>query len=121
MSQVPIVRVQGPARATSTGSSITVQLARTPSSGNVLVAVISSSKVATSGYTTVSGISHTGVNWSGPQVYSQYSDGASDALNIEIWAGVVGTGAANFFTVNITSAANEGAICNVCEYSGIST
>src|SRR3989339_691071 len=106
-----IARVQGNFRGTTTGSSIgPISLANYPTNGNVLIAVINSSKVSGPGsYVTVSGISQTNVNWTtsgaGKQHGNQYNDGASKDLTVTLSGGP----------------ATEGAACDVCEYSGLAT
>jgi len=115
-----ISRVQY-ARGTTTGSSISMTLNSAPVNGNNLVAVISSS--ANYGFVNVSSISQTGVNWStsgaGKQVGNQLNDGQYDLLNVEIWVGIIGAGASNSLTVNLSGSAPEGACCNISEYQGI--
>ena len=111
-----IVRVQGNARGTSTTDTITVVQASAPTNGNVNVATIG---CADSGAATkvVSSISQTNVVWT-----SQITKtGAFGQIGSEIWFGVVGAGASDTITVNLSGDSDLGATADVCEYSGILT
>ena len=108
-----IVRVQGNARGTSgSGStSVSVTLGAAPTPGNVLVLTIGI--YGQVNLPSVTGISQTGVTW-----YYQIKSSRS-TVDIEIWFGIVGSGASTNLTV---SWANFGySVANVCEYSGILT
>ena len=67
----------------------------TPTSGNVLIAVIGTTSSVN--YATVVSISETGVTWSKQIGYSYwYYDDA------EIWLGVVGSGASTSITITLS-------------------
>ena len=110
----PVTRVQGNARGTSTSTSISVTMASTPTSGNVLIATIGTKS---SSVITVSSVTQTGVTWSyvTSKTYSLYT------LDSEIWFGVVGSGASTSITVTLSGTAGNGAVADVCEYSGLAT
>jgi len=112
-----IMRVQGAARGTATsGSSISAMLSQTPTSGNLLIAVVGTQ--SNSPGDTVSSISETNVSWT-----KQISTDGS-GWDSEIWAGIVGSNASTSITVNLSSAlagAVTGAIVDICEYSGLLT
>lgn len=117
---VGIVRVQGPAWQASISQSFTVTLSQTPTSGNVLIAVIGTYRSDQgSNYRTVNSITQTGVTWSrqaqGQETYNQHP------TNVEIWLGTVGAGASTSITITLTQSASGGAVADVCEYSGIAT
>jgi len=114
-SQASIVRVQGNIRSKATsGSSFTVTLADPPTAGNLLI-------LAFGGYSgspviTVSSISQTGVSWSRQRACT-WSD-----RRVEIWAGVVGSGAGTTITITLSKSISNGiVIADVCEYSGLAT
>jgi len=107
-----ITRIQGNARGTGSGASITVTLAQTPVEGNVLVATVST-EIWT--IQTVDSISQTGVTWS-----KQKGVTYQDSFGVEIWFGVVGSGAGTVATITFTGSVNA-AVGNICEYSGIAT
>jgi hypothetical protein len=111
-----IIRVQGNARGTSVTSTISVTLASTPTSGNVLVAVIG---FFASASRSVSSISETSVSWT-MQVRKEYNLYGVYA-EMEIWFGVVSAGASTSITVTLSGAATFGATADVCEYSGVVT
>lgn len=120
MTQSTPVRVQGNAKGTTTGSSITVTLTSTPINGDVIVLTFGDSNLT---YSTISSITETGVNWStalgNPQVQSEKSLGHIDT---EIWIGLVNsTTASKTITVTLAGKATLGATADVCEYSGINT
>jgi hypothetical protein len=113
-----ISRVQpttGSFRGTSTSSSISVgPLTSTPVSGDVLIATIGTRGTSVS---TVSSISEPGVTWTKQIGYSD----SSNLIDVEIWLGVVGSGASTSITVYLTSSAGYGAVADVVEYSGVGT
>jgi DNA-binding IscR family transcriptional regulator len=110
----PPVRVQGNARGTSTTSPISVTMASTPASGNVLVAIIGTEY--SGGYRTVSSISETNVVWA-----KQISQSGQTYYNIEIWFGTVGVDASKSVTINLSGNPDYGSTADICEYSGIAT
>jgi hypothetical protein len=86
-----------------------------PTTGNALVATMISygDPVAT-----VASITQTGVTWTLQVAKTHDTD---NVLRCEIWYGVVGSGASNSLTVNLSSQAQYGAVVDVCEYSGLMT
>ena len=111
-----ITRVQGNARGTSASNNINVTMSSTPTSGNLLIAVIGT-MVINLPFATVSSINQTSVTWT-KQVDNSYSN---MNLDNEIWAGVVSSGASKNITVNLSHVADSGGIVDVCEYSGLAT
>lgn len=112
-----ITRVQGNARGTSLTNSISVTMTSTPTSGDMLIATIGT--YSSTAFATVSSISETGVTWT-RQAQETYGSGSYWRV-VEIWAGVVGSGALTSITINLAVAADYGAIADVCEYSGLLT
>jgi len=111
-----ITRVQGNARGTSTTATISVTIASTPISGNVLVAGIAACKYGA--YVTVNSITQTGVTWT-KQISKSYK--TYTYVTTEIWFGVVGDGASTTVTIALSSDAGYGGIADICEYSGVAT
>jgi hypothetical protein len=110
-----ITRVQGNEKATVTNeASIEVNMSDTPTAGNLLVAA--TGIVATDSAQYTSSISQTGVTWT-KQIGPTYSTVAY--LTVEIWVGVVESGAESNMTFNLHGTAN--ATADVCEYSGLLT
>jgi hypothetical protein len=105
-----ITRIQGPARGTSTTTTISVTLSGTPVNGNVLVACIGGNPDTT---TAVQSITQTGVTWSPVVGVSQY-------MTAEIWVGIVGSGASTSVSITLTASV-AGAVADICEYSGLVT
>jgi len=110
-----ITRVQGNARGTSTSNSISVTMGSTPTSGNILVATIGIKDLNT--YRTVSSISQTGCSWTRQVSKTSYS---TDYFDVEIWFGVVSSGASASITITLTGTATC-SVADVCEYSGVLT
>ena len=109
-----ITRVQGNTRGVyASGSSFTVTQSSTPTSGNLNVLTITA-RVGSGVPATVKSISQTGVVW------SKVTNAGSGAIDVEIWAGVVGSGASASITVTLTGIVGT-AVANVCEYSGLTT
>ncbi len=122
-----IALVQGPKRGTSTSSTISVTLSNTPTSGDVLIAVIGTDLTSTNfnqpSTITISSISQTGVTWT-KQVVQTDSGGsyfAWYAADVEIWLGTVSSGASTSVTITLSGSANGGAVADIGEYSGIAT
>jgi hypothetical protein len=111
----PVTRVQGNARGTTTGNTITVTLGSTPISGNVLVAAISTCTSSPS--VTVSSIIQTNVNWT--MLVSKYS--GTGEVAVRIFFGKVGANAGTTITITLSGNANRGGVADVCEYSGIAS
>jgi len=114
-SSASITRVQGNARGIAkSGSSITINLADSPTEGNLLI-------LAFGGYSAsptiiISSISQTGVSWSIQRTCTW------SYRRVEIWAGVVGSGAGTTITITLSKSISNGiAIADVCEYSGLAT
>lgn len=106
-------------RGYSISSTLTVTLNQTPVSGNVLIAVISNYG-AGDNFRDVSSISETGVSWnSTPQIKLQFV--VNEYGTIEVWFGVVGTGASTTVSITISSSSNYGFIANILEFSGVVT
>jgi hypothetical protein len=108
-----ITRVHGNDRQQTTGSSITVNLANTPTAGNVLIAVVSTHSSGAA--VTVTGITTTNVAWT-----KQHSN-SSGSINVEIWLGVVSASAGTSTQASFSGSAGVLAVINVCEYSGLVT
>ena len=112
-----IARVQGPYRGVSTSSSLSVSLTSAPTSGNSLIAVIGTYDNSASSAITVSSITQTGVTWS-RQTSEVYGSGIfSPYYNVEIWLGVVGSGAVTSVSISLSGSSRE--VVDICEYSGI--
>ncbi|MGD0995331.1 MAG: hypothetical protein ABR909_07385 [Candidatus Bathyarchaeia archaeon] len=106
-----ITRVQGNARGILTLGSLSVTLSNTPSSGNVLVAVIGAKGTSPS----VGSISQTGVTW-----YNIFSTSMT-GYDIEVWAGIVDSASASKTTTISLTGTITSAVADVCEYSGLNT
>ena len=107
------IRVQGNARGTTIVNSISVTMGATPTDGNVEVATIATYAAT---LRTVSSITQTGVTWA-----KQINSTAGDNKDIEIWFGVVGSGASADITIALSDNAAYGGVADVCEYSGLLT
>ncbi len=110
----PTVKVQGNCRGTLSGSTVSVTMSATPTDGNVEIATISTYY---SSAIDVSSITQTGVTWS--HVADTYQvNNVYLFVTIEIWKGLVGSGASTSVTVNfgITPSC---AVANICEFSGL--
>jgi hypothetical protein len=110
-----IARVTGPFRGATTGDSITVTVTA-PINGNVCIAVIGLSDGGAQ--RTVSSITQTNVTWTKiidkQYVYARYND-------CEIWIGIVSASAGTSAVVALSGNATDGAVANICEYSGVAT
>jgi flagellin-like protein len=113
---VGIAQVQGPAHAGSTSTIISVSLSSTPTSGNTLIAVIGTYHTNSGTARTVSSIAETGVTWT--MQTRQTDTSGSDVRDIEIWLGTVSSGASTSISITL-SGSLEGAVADVCEYSGL--
>jgi hypothetical protein len=108
-----ITRVQGNARGfITTGTSITVTQVSDPINGNVNVAIIAC--YGASGMK-VSSIAQTGVTW------TYQIKKTTTGMAVAIWFGVVGAGASKTITITLAVSAYNGAVGDVCEYSGVLT
>lgn len=111
-----LTRVQGPCSATSSGTSVFVNLIR-PALNDGLVAVITSG--SSSGIKTVSSLSEDNVNWYLVVSSSAY-DSYNDYVDVEIWAANVSTSSAGItITASFSGSCEEGNTITVCEYSGL--
>jgi hypothetical protein len=110
----PIIRVQDYCRGTTVGSSISVTMTSTPTAGNVEVAVIGTLHVD-GVLASVTSITQSGVTWTQQVSKAAYNE------NIEIWLGVVNSGASTSITVNLNNTASGGGVADICEYSGVAT
>jgi len=108
-----IIRVQGDARGTSTSSPISVTMSAAPQQGDTLIAVIVTRSYTA--YSTVSSITQTGVTWT-----HVTSGQGSGYLDVEIWIGVVGSGASSSASVAVGSSVVAG-VADICEYKGIAS
>jgi hypothetical protein len=111
-----ITRVQGNCKGTGTSSPIVVNMTNTPISGDILIAVVGVYASSSPSTPSVSGITETGVSWS--RQVDNFS--AVSYLDVEIWVGVVGSGALKGITISIGVSITQ-AIADVCEYSGLLT
>jgi hypothetical protein len=110
-----IARVQGNARGTASNSNtVSVTLSSTPTNGNLLIAVIGIRTININ----VSSIAQTGVTWTKQVSKNNWDEGQN--LDVEIWAGVVGSGASTNITITLSGSASN-AVADVCEYSGLPT
>ena len=116
-TQTPTL-VHGPYRTASTSTSFTVTTTSTPTSGDVLIAVIGTSRTSSGSVRTISSISETNVAWS-MQKSESYAT-ATPEVDVEIWLGVVSASAGTTVTINL-SGSPSGAVADICEYSGIAT
>lgn len=113
-----LTRVQGNAKGTSMDNPTTVTLSATPTTGNVLIAVIGTQNYDDENY--VTSISQSGVNWTCQIRGSQgpYYEAC------EIWLGVIGSNPSNTLIVHTYYEGQEmwlRTIVDVCEYSGVRT
>ena len=98
----------------ASGTSITVTMAATPASGNLLISGVGWCE--STGAVTVSSITETGVTWTGQVSKNNGWD------NSAIWVGVVGAGASKTVTITLSgSGAQYGAVADIYEYSGLLT
>jgi hypothetical protein len=96
----------------STGATLVVTLANTPTNGNILVCCIAHNNDGTEH---VTGITQTNVVWT-----EQKSNEVGGLVSAYIWYGIVSAGAST--TVTITFSANPyAAVADICEYSGMLT
>jgi len=115
-----ILKVQGPIKGSTGGTSISLTMSSTPIYGNVLVAVIGTGKVG-GPYVTVTSITEDGVSWS-KQVQKTYrwNENNSDYEDVEIWLGIISTKASKSIVIQLSSSlGGMGAIAYIAEYSGI--
>jgi hypothetical protein len=115
-----ITRVQGPVEGNwSSGTSFAVTI--TPTSGNLLIAVITTRSGATP--VTVSSISQNSVTWS-YQIRKYYVYGTTQSWNVEIWVGVVSGSPSSTVTISLSgtpSGPYPSGKADICEYSGLLT
>ncbi len=94
-------------------------MGQTPTSGNVLIAVIGTQRSSSSTERTVDSITETGVSWGSSSQIDEHS--SSPASNVEIWFGIVSSGASPSISIALSGSADGGAVADICEYSGIAT
>ena len=107
--------VQGACNGLSSSGAVSVTLSNTPQNGDVLFAVVST--IDAGATATVSSATETGVTW---HYIVSATGGSSYWDDIEIWLGVVGSGASTSVTISFTNAYWD-AIADICEYSGVAT
>ena len=107
-------RVNHEPRGQLLAPAISITCNATPTRGNVLIACI-----ATSGNDKSFNICYN-PNRSGWFAVKEEDDSDQYAY-AHIWIGIVGSGAGKSIAVNLDTAANDGAVCDICEYSGIAT
>lgn len=116
-----ITRVQGNARGEwSSGSSFTVTLTSTPTSGNILI-LTASIRADDGASTSINSITSTNVTWS-KAVEKNGNVSGSAWFNDSIWEGIVnssGAGTTVTVTLNRTPVSNADGVANICEYSGL--
>ncbi|MGD0995330.1 MAG: hypothetical protein ABR909_07380 [Candidatus Bathyarchaeia archaeon] len=120
-----ITRVQGPAQGTTTGSSpISVTLAQTPQSGDVLIAVMGLELTGSNQPQVGPQITQTGVTW--PASHSWTTTSSSGGCSIQVWWGLVNSATASkTITIALPFIQGTGTITcattDICEYSGLDT
>ncbi len=116
-----ITFVQGNAKGytASYGTSISVAMGSAPTRGDVLIAVIGTDSAYMGEFCPVSSIVQTGVTWT-KELNSTYVSSGTYYLDVEIWAGIVSSGASTNLTVNLSVGPSFGAVADVCEFSGLS-
>lgn len=114
----PVVRVHGADRGEQDNldSNVPCTLANTPTSGNLLIAVISTGR-SSGTVPTVTSINENNVVWFKAIGKSNSTIAPRDC---EIWYGGVGTSASTSITVNLSTTCTNGAV-DVCEYSGLAS
>ena len=117
--------MQGPAQGTTTGSSpISVTLAQTPQSGDVLIAVMGLELTGSNQPQVGPQITQTGVTW--PASHSWTTTSSSGGSSIQVWWGLVNSATASK-TITIALPFSQGtgtitcATADICEYSGLDT
>ena len=113
-----ITQVQGPTRGTNSAGTITVTLASTPTSGNLLFALIGMDSYPTR---TVTSISQTNVTWNGTADVAKTGPSATTYSRAEIWSGVASASAGKTVTITLSGTPINGGVANVLEYSGLLT
>lgn len=119
-----MIRIQGNCKGTGTSSTspfqVNVTMDSTPTEGNLLIATVVSKHEIGNVPMSIGSINETGVTWS-KQVSKSFS---SPALDCEIWAGVIGSGASTAVNVTVTGDAYSTAfhvVVDICEYSNVAT
>jgi len=111
-----LMRVQGPCIATSSGTTVFVNLIP-PVDEDVLVAVVTCGSYT--GMKTVSSVSEDNVSWYRVVSSSAY-DSYNDYVDVEIWAANVSTSSAGETVMaSFSGPCEEGNTITVCEYSGL--
>lgn len=124
-SDPAITRVQGPAQGTTTGGSISVNLAQAPQDGDVLIAVVGINLLGSNSPAPNPTISETGVNWTPSSDYQISNSGAYSYNCIQIWAAIVDSATVSTsITIDLNTqgtVTTSGATVDICEYSGLDT
>ncbi len=92
----------------------------TPQNGNVLIALIVGKGSTGKGYPNVSSVTQTNVAWGSTQQIG-LEETVSQPWDIEIWAGIVGSGASTSVVISFNGTGNGFLYAVVCEYSGLVT
>jgi hypothetical protein len=118
---LPITRVQGNCRGTTTGTTLTVNMTSTPVIGDVLIGIIGT--VTNTGVPAMptANFTQAGVTWYGVTGGGGGGTAPGDhGYHMELYVGKVwSTQADTTITVTLNSPAGLGATMDVCEYSGI--
>jgi hypothetical protein len=113
-----IARVQGARGIWTSGSSFTVTLGSTPTSGNLIIIAVSTSS---STLRTISSITQTNVTWSGGGNGLQISKvDSAGTRNLELWLGSVQSSAGTVITVTLSGIPSSAATADAYEYTGLS-
>ena len=113
---MPAKYVQGPAKGVDTteATNFTATLTVQPKAGDFLIAAVST--YSPTGQVYVTSIVQPGVTWSLIKAY--YNSTVNE--DIELWLGIVSSGAGTLATVNMSAVASV-AVCDINEYSGLVT
>ncbi len=114
-----ITRIQGNYEGSAINTNVIyVTMGTSPTAGNLEIAAIATMCTTIPPYATVSTITQTNVAWS----QQTSSTNSAQNLNVEIWAGVVSSGAVANITITLNKGVSfYGAVADICEYSGLST
>jgi hypothetical protein len=116
-----IVRVQGPCRGTTTGSSISITMDQSPTNGNVIVLDVGTVNQYAEGASVVTSVSQPGVTWSKQYSFNLGSSSLVTVVDSEIWYGVIGASAGTTISITLSKDATWGGVADACEYSGMLT
>jgi len=115
-----IAKVQGPKNnyGIAPPQTLSVTLDSTPISGDVLICTTA---IESGDSRTVSGISQTGVTWSYCKNKAVYNATWATYYDVEIWIGVVGSGASKTLTISYSGTQWAVFWATALEYSGVAT